>query len=81
MVRVSVKTDVEQRLLKLGAAVRAQRLGLGLSQEALADASGIDRSHMSQIELGKRNVSILNVLRIADAMNLRAGDLITAAGL
>jgi transcriptional regulator with XRE-family HTH domain len=79
--RVSVKTDTEQRLVKLGDAVREFRKARGLSQEALADAAGIDRSHMSQIERGKRNISFLNVLRIADAMGVKASDIIAAACL
>lgn len=81
MARVSVKTDTEGRLVKLGDAVRAYRQSRDLSQEALADAAGIDRSHMSQIERGKRNVSFLNVLRIADAIGVRAADIIGAAEL
>ncbi|GGI53965.1 hypothetical protein GCM10011430_11390 [Oxalicibacterium solurbis] len=45
-----------------------------MSQEALADYAGIDRSHMGRIERGERNVSLLNILRIANAMNCKALD-------
>lgn len=81
MARVSVKTDREGRLGKLGEAVRALRKARNMSQEALADAAGIDRSHMSQIEGGKRNVTFLNVLRIADAMEIRAADILLEGDL
>lgn len=54
---------------------------MGLSQEALADAAGIDRSHMGKIERGERNVSVLNLCRVADALNSRASDLLSAAKL
>jgi transcriptional regulator with XRE-family HTH domain len=52
-----------------------------MSQEALADASGVDRSHMGQIERGKRNVTILNLFRIAVAMNVKPSELLASAGL
>lgn len=52
-----------------------------MSQEALADAAGIDRSHMGKIERGERNVTLLNVLRIAAALNNLPSDLLREAGL
>jgi len=54
---------------------------MGLSQEALADASGIDRSHMGKIERGERNVTILNVVRIAGALNGTVAELLLEAKL
>lgn len=54
---------------------------MGLSQEALADAAGIDRSHMGKIERGERNVTLLNILRIAAAINQRPSEILAAAGL
>jgi transcriptional regulator with XRE-family HTH domain len=42
----------------------------GMSQETLADAAGIDRSHMGKIERGERNVTLLNVKRVAVALNV-----------
>jgi transcriptional regulator with XRE-family HTH domain len=79
--RVSGKQDDDQQLLKLGQSIRARRTAMGLSQEALADAAGIDRSHMGKIERGERNVTLLNVLRIAAAINQRPSEILAAAGL
>jgi transcriptional regulator with XRE-family HTH domain len=79
--RVSGKQDSEERLKGLGEAVRAQRKELGLSQEALADAAQLDRAHMGKIERGERNVTVLNLVRIAVAMEIRASDLMARAGL
>lgn len=79
--RVSGKADSDQRLLKLGDAIRARRRVIGMSQEALADASGLDRSHMGEVERGKRNVSLLNVIRIASALGVSASEILAAAGL
>jgi len=79
--RVSGQQDGEGQLKALGEAVRARRLALGLSQEALADAAGLDRSHMGKIERGERNVTLLNVLRIAAALNASAANVLREAGL
>lgn len=81
MARVSSKQDEDQQLPKLGQAIRTRRKALGLSQEALADAASIDRSHMGKIERGERNVTLLNVLRIAKAMNCRPSEILADAGL
>ena len=67
--------------MRLGAAIRARRIALPLSQEALADLAEIDRSHMGKIERGERNVTFLNILRIAKAMQCKPSDLLIDAGL
>lgn len=79
--RVSGQQDVDGWLPKLGKAVRQRRKERGLSQEALADAAGIDRSHMGKIERGERNVTLLNVLKIANALDWKASDMLAVAGL
>ena len=81
MARQSIKTDTNGHLAKLGKAIRVARLERGLSQEALADAAGIDRSHMGKIERGERNVSVLNVARVADALGTSIATLAASAGL
>ena len=81
MARVSGQADGERQLKRLGEAVRAARKAKGLSQEALADVSGIDRSHMGKIERGERNVTLMNLLRIAKALGRRASDVLKDAGL
>ena len=79
--RESIKTDSDGRLAKLGVAIRTARLEHKLSQEALADAAGIDRSHMGKIERGERNVSVLNVARVSDALGLSIAALMASAEL
>lgn len=81
MARVSAKLDKDRDLVRLGEAVRARRMALSLSQEALADYAEIDRSHMGKIERGERNVTFLNLLRIAKAMQCKPSDLLIDAGL
>lgn len=81
MARVAGHRDKEGRLVRLGEAVRASRKAAGFSQEALADAAEIDRSHMGKIERGERNVTVLNILKIAAALNRPASEIFDAAGL
>lgn len=81
MGRVSASQDVDHSLLRLGAAVRARRLAKHFSQEALADLAGVDRSHMGKIERGERNVTFLNIARIARALTCQPSDLLLDAGL
>lgn len=58
-------------LVKLGAAIRAARLDKQLSQEALADKANIDRSYIGGIERGEHNVAFMNLLKIADALEMK----------
>lgn len=81
MARVSGQSDAGDLLLSLGRVIRGERKARGLSQEALADAAGIDRSHMGKIERGERNVTILNIARIATALNAHPSQLLREAGL
>jgi transcriptional regulator with XRE-family HTH domain len=49
--------------------LRAER---GLSQEALALDSGINRSYLSGVECAERNISVDNIARIAKALGVEA---------
>jgi transcriptional regulator with XRE-family HTH domain len=81
MARISANHDKNGDLIALGAAVRARRIAQGLSQEALADAAGVDRSHMGKIERGERNVTFLNIARIANAVGCKPSELLFDSGL
>lgn len=67
--------------MALGRAIRAMRKERGTSQEELAHLSNIDRSHMGRIERGERNVTALNLFRLADALKVPPSVIFLAAGL
>jgi transcriptional regulator with XRE-family HTH domain len=81
MPRLSSKLDKDKKLIRLGAAIRARRKELGVSQEELAMLAGVERSNMGKIERGENNLSVLNLVRIAEALNGNAADILAEAGL
>ncbi|MFM9964865.1 MAG: helix-turn-helix domain-containing protein [Planctomycetaceae bacterium] len=62
-------------LLILGAAIRSQREKLGLSQETLAVRCGFDRTYISMLERGKRNPSLLNLMKLATGLETSVSQL------
>jgi transcriptional regulator with XRE-family HTH domain len=63
-------------LRKVGERIRRVRGERGLSQEALADSARLDRSYMSGIERGVRNVTLLKLFAVAKALKVSARDLL-----
>lgn len=55
--------------------MRRRRSDLDLSQEKLAEAAGIHRTYVGGIERGERNVSLVNILSLAEALELRPSEL------
>jgi transcriptional regulator with XRE-family HTH domain len=70
-----------RRLLQFGERVRTLRLKAGMSQEELAAKAGIHRTYIGGVERGERNLSLINVLRIADALGIEAAGLFEDGGL
>jgi transcriptional regulator with XRE-family HTH domain len=56
--------------IQLGKTLRARRLVLGLSQEALAEKADLHWTYIGGIERGERNVSLLNIVKIARALEI-----------
>ncbi|MDO6764304.1 MULTISPECIES: helix-turn-helix domain-containing protein [unclassified Agarivorans] len=63
-------------LTSFGAHVRQIRLDIGISQEELSATSGLDRTYISGIERGVRNLSLLNIFKLADALKVTPASLL-----
>jgi len=62
-----------------GDALRELRAERGLSQEAVALDAGLNRGYYSGVERGVRNVSLANIAKIADALGVRASQVLAQA--
>lgn len=66
----------EDKILQLfGCHVKEIRLSLGLSQEQLASMCELDRTYISGIERGKRNLSLINIVKLASSLNISPSEL------
>ena len=63
-------------LLKFGKNLRVIRKSRNLSQEKLADLCGLDRSYIGGVERGERNIALLNIIKIAEALKVKPSDLL-----
>ena len=66
---------MEDIRVRFGKALRKRRLKLGVSQEEFADICGLDRTYIGGIERGERNVSLLNIEKIARALRISLSEL------
>lgn len=79
MPRLTLREDQEGALRRFGDVIRARRQHLKISQEALADAAGINRTHMGEVERGKRNVSLMTAAAIAGALSCTLAEMASQA--
>ena len=68
--------DEKQYLIKVGERVRELRLNIGLSQEKLSFACNLDRTYIGSVERGERNIAILNLRKIATALQVEPSELL-----
>lgn len=60
----------------VGSNLRNFREGMGISQEELADRCGLHRTYVGSVERGERNISLDNIVRLANALNISPGQLL-----
>lgn len=66
----------EQRIKKeFGERLRSIRKSKGLSQEGLALTCELDRTYIGGVERGERNISLLNIYKIAEALGVSPREL------
>jgi len=70
----------EVALAHFGKKVQAIRLEQKISQERLSELSELDRTYISSVERGQRNISVLNIIKIADALGVKTSSLLEGLG-
>jgi transcriptional regulator with XRE-family HTH domain len=64
-------------LEKFGQQVRSERLKQGLSQEGLAEKAGLHRTYIGMIERAEKNITLLNIEKIAKALQMSVPELLS----
>lgn len=67
--------ETNKILTTFGETLRSLRSEKGISQEKLAELTGLHRTYISDIERGERNVSLVNIIRIADGLEIQISSL------
>lgn len=58
----------------VGRRIKELRNKLGISQEELGDLANLDRTYITSVECGKRNISIVNIEKLANALDVNLKD-------
>ena len=70
------KEEREILLKQLGLSIKLERVRKGLSQEDLAELSGLHRTYIGMVERAERNISVINLMLIAKALNVSPNSLL-----
>ena len=81
MAKPSAKHTGNPALVSLGKTIRSLRVERKISQEALADGANLDRSYMGGIERGEHNITILNLMKVSEQLDLKISELFDKADL
>lgn len=68
--------DEKAFLVQIGNRIRELRIEADLSQEKLAFESELDRTYIGSVERGERNISVINLRKIAKALKYKTADLL-----
>jgi transcriptional regulator with XRE-family HTH domain len=66
---------MEDVRIRFGRAIRSRRTRLGVSQEEFADRCGLDRTYIGGVERGERNLSLVNIEKIAQTFRIPLSEL------
>ena len=67
----------DQKLL--GSRIKVLRIQKGLSQDKLSELAGLNGKYLGEVERGSANISIVNLSKLADALDVPLPSLLTAA--
>lgn len=73
-------TQSEIFLTHLGKAIREHRLSYHLSQEQLADKANLHRTYIGLVERAERNITVVNLLKICNALEISLSELLSFQG-
>lgn len=76
MPREALSAAQQRTLRDFGYRVHSLRVERGMTQMALAHEAGLHPTYIGQVENGRRNVALLNIRALADALGVTAGDLL-----
>ena len=62
-------------------AIKQRRQEIGISQEVLAERAGLHRTYIGDIERGARNLSLENIEKLANALQISISDLFAKYGV
>lgn len=65
---------------ELGLRIKFLRKNTGLSQEKFALRIGMDRTYLATVEAGKRNISLVNIEKIARGLDISLAELFKGVG-
>jgi transcriptional regulator with XRE-family HTH domain len=68
--------DYKKLLLSLGEIIREKRKALDYSQEGFADLVGLHRTYIGSVERGEKNISFINLYKIAEKLQTSLSDLL-----
>lgn len=63
----------------LGETIRAQRKARGLSQEDFGELAGVHRTYVGMIERGEKNITLSNIVKVAQAFGLAPSEILRLA--
>jgi len=66
----------DSQLVQLGKNIKRLRQSKGLSQEKLAELADLHRTYVGGVERGERNISLLNLVRIAQVLEVSLSNLV-----
>ena len=75
--RISQRSKKDREYLRrVGDNIRQARKRKGISQEEFAGIAGFSRSYYTEIETGQRNISLLNLIKILEALDVDSNTII-----
>jgi len=75
--RISQRSKQDREYLRrVGDNIRQARKRKGISQEEFAGIAGFSRSYYTEIETGQRNISLLNLIKILEALDVDSNTII-----